>query len=92
MAELSDAKAAAVDGENIDIDRLPVFARELHRLETLSAEGAVREFIRFKSEHPEQCTELITVGRDWDRGCRTAVDAVLMKIRREQEEAARAEA
>ena len=89
MTELCDMKAEAVDGESIDIARLASSARELHRLETLSADGVLREFGRFESEHPAECAGLIEAGRDWEHACRTAVDAVLLKIRHEQEGAAR---
>ena len=87
MAELSDAKAEAISGDNIDIEALAYAARELHRLETLTAGDVLHEFVRFKAEHPEECDGLLMIGRTWENVCLAAVRPVLAKIAREQKEA-----
>jgi len=80
MAEVSDRKAQAVAEDGIDIGALACYARELYRLERLTPDGVVREYLRYHGEHPCECAALVHVGRVWQQSCEAVVGAVIRKI------------
>ncbi len=85
MAELNEMKAASTAG-GFDVDALAYSAHELYRLERLTADDVLREYVKFKDEHPVECSGLVMAGSIWDRACRAAIQAVIAKIAAEQQE------
>ncbi|MEK7751249.1 MAG: hypothetical protein AAB654_04985 [Acidobacteriota bacterium] len=83
LAELEDAKADAPVEGRIDI----YAAREVYRLQSMSADGIVAAYRRFGGDQPEECARLTRIGWAWERTCRKAVGAVIDKIQQEQREA-----
>lgn len=83
MAELSDAKADATSGGRFDVWRLAPAASELHRLENLSADSVLREYLAAKAAEPERTKQLERVGRTWEQACEAAIRAVVSKLARE---------
>lgn len=81
LADLEDRKADAAAEDRIDTEA----ARELHRLQKLTPEGVIREYLRFKAEHPEECSGLVRIGRLWQQACEAAVRAVVNRLAREQQ-------
>jgi hypothetical protein len=80
MGELSDAKAAAIKAEEPDFPRLAAAARELYRLEKLTADDVVREYLRYREQHPRETAGLVHIGRTWAQACEAAARAVVRKI------------
>jgi hypothetical protein len=83
-AELNEMKRAAVRIDHIDVDALAFAARELCRLDNLTADDVLQEYLRHKQEHPSECAGLVLAGSVWGRACKAAVQAVLTSIEQEQ--------
>ena len=83
VEQLEEAKAAVIQGDHIDIDRLRAAAQEARRLREMDADGIVAAYIRARDCHPRETAELVRQGAAWANACRRAVQAILARIERE---------
>jgi len=83
LAELSDAKVEAIKDGHINIEILAGSAHELYRLERLTADDVLREYDRFRREHPERFLGLISFGHLWQAACVGACRTAVAKLQRE---------
>jgi hypothetical protein len=89
LSELEDLKREAFHPGGVNVDALAAAARAHHILKTASAAGVIALYHYHAATEPDECARLVAAGRAWDLACRRAVDAVVRKIQREQEEAQR---
>lgn len=80
MVELEEIKAAAIQGDSIDVPVLAYTSRELHRLYNLTPTGILEEYGWACRQDGEGTALLVLAGRFRDDRRRRAVTAVLARI------------
>jgi len=88
LSELEDAKRDAFHGGGVALDRLIVVAPALLRLQNLSADGIVAEYLHARDADPHAARGLVRIGAAWERACRAVILACLTKPRVEVRRAA----
>ncbi len=84
LEQLEELKAATYTAGGCDLDKLRAAAREHHRLQRLTPEGVLAEYLRAKTQEPRETVRLTRLGQTWQNACVAAVRAILAKIQREQ--------
>ncbi len=84
IAELNDAKRAALDGEHLDADALAMSARALYRFEHLNAEDVVRSYIAAVKADSIGTAVIVETTEAWERAGADLTARLLDKIAGDQ--------
>ncbi|MBM3744856.1 MAG: hypothetical protein FJW34_03545 [Acidobacteria bacterium] len=79
LSELEDLKRECFHAGGVDLDRLIVVAPALLRLQNLSADGIVVEYLRARDADPHAARGLVRIGQAWERACKAVILACLTK-------------